>query len=71
MKLISTHSRYVADVIPYEDPLADKTLSSWKWGNYFLHVGHLHIAGLKMSKSLKNFISIRDYLSKYTGKLKR
>jgi cysteinyl-tRNA synthetase len=40
---------------------------SQQWGNYFIHVGHLHIAGLKMSKSLKNFVSIQDYLKKYTG----
>ena len=26
--------------------------------NYFIHTGHLHIEGLKMSKSLKNFITI-------------
>ena len=31
-----------------------------QWVNYFLHSGHLHIDGLKMSKSLKNFISIRQ-----------
>lgn len=31
---------------------------SRQWVNYFLHTGHLHIAGLKMSKSLKNFITI-------------
>ena len=30
-----------------------------QWVNYFLHSGHLSIEGLKMSKSLKNFISIR------------
>lgn len=30
-----------------------------QWTNYFLHVGHLHITGLKMSKSLKNFITIK------------
>jgi cysteinyl-tRNA synthetase len=30
-----------------------------QWVNYFLHSGHLHIEGLKMAKSLKNFISIR------------
>lgn len=29
-----------------------------QWVNYFLHTGHLHIQGLKMSKSLKNFITI-------------
>ena len=33
-----------------------------KWVNYFLHSGHLNIQGLKMSKSLKNFVSIKDYL---------
>ena len=33
-----------------------------QWVNYFLHAGHLHIAGLKMSKSLKNFITIADAL---------
>jgi len=30
-----------------------------QWVNYFLHAGHLHIEGQKMSKSLKNFISIK------------
>ncbi len=33
-----------------------------QWVNYFLHAGHLNIDGLKMSKSLKNFITIRDAL---------
>ncbi|CCD11886.1 unnamed protein product [Trypanosoma congolense IL3000] len=33
-----------------------------QWVNYFLHCGHLHIKGLKMSKSLKNFITIRHAL---------
>eukprot|EP00371_Babesia_bovis_P000243 XP_001608890.1 cysteinyl-tRNA synthetase [Babesia bovis T2Bo] len=36
-----------------------------QWVNYFLHFGHLHIQGLKMSKSLKNFISIKQLLNKY------
>lgn len=31
-----------------------------QWVNYFLHSGHLSIDGLKMSKSLKNFITIRQ-----------
>jgi len=31
-----------------------------RWTNYFLHSGHLHQSGLKMSKSLKNFIKIAD-----------
>jgi cysteinyl-tRNA synthetase len=38
-----------------------------QWINYFLHSGHLHIDGLKMSKSLKNFITIRDLLSNFSG----
>lgn len=33
------------------------------WVNYFLHMGHLSIAGSKMSKSLKNFQTIREALS--------
>ncbi|OQR88857.1 cysteinyl-tRNA synthetase [Achlya hypogyna] len=33
------------------------------WCKHFVHFGHLYIKGLKMSKSLKNFISIRDFLS--------
>ena len=33
-----------------------------QWVNYFFHAGHLHIKGLKMSKSLKNFITIRQAL---------
>ena len=41
-------------------------LSSFQWVNYFLHTGHLHIEGLKMSKSLKNFITIRQALAKYS-----
>jgi cysteinyl-tRNA synthetase len=33
------------------------------WVDTWIHLGHLHIEGRKMSKSLKNFISIEDYLS--------
>lgn len=31
-----------------------------QWVRYFLHSGHLSIDGLKMSKSLKNFITIKE-----------
>lgn len=37
-----------------------------QWVNYFLHTGHLHIEGLKMSKSLKNFITISDALKQHS-----
>jgi cysteinyl-tRNA synthetase len=33
------------------------------WVKFWIHTGHLYIEGRKMSKSLKNFISIKDYLS--------
>ncbi|GAB1292982.1 Probable cysteine--tRNA ligase, mitochondrial [Apodemus speciosus] len=34
-----------------------------QWGNYFLHSGHLHVKGKeeKMSKSLKNYITIKGF----------
>uniref|UniRef100_A0A0M3JXA8 Cysteine--tRNA ligase, cytoplasmic n=1 Tax=Anisakis simplex TaxID=6269 RepID=A0A0M3JXA8_ANISI len=38
------------------------------WVNYFLHCGTLRIAGMKMSKSLKNFITINDALKQYTAR---
>jgi len=37
-----------------------------QWVNYFFHAGHLHIKGLKMSKSLKNFITIRQALQEHS-----
>ncbi|KAI4457374.1 cysteinyl-trna synthetase [Holotrichia oblita] len=39
-----------------------------EWVKYFLHSGHLTIAGCKMSKSLKNFVTIQDALSQYTAR---
>ncbi|ELT92901.1 hypothetical protein CAPTEDRAFT_218029 [Capitella teleta] len=38
------------------------------WVHYFLHSGHLHIDGCKMSKSLKNFITIRQALQRNTSR---
>ncbi|XP_028382317.1 probable cysteine--tRNA ligase, mitochondrial isoform X1 [Phyllostomus discolor] len=39
-----------------------------QWGNYFLHSGHLHVKGKeeKMSKSLKNYITIKDFLKMFS-----
>mmetsp|Transcript_45612 Transcript_45612/g.108544 ORF Transcript_45612/g.108544 Transcript_45612/m.108544 type:complete len:879 (+) Transcript_45612:93-2729(+) len=39
-----------------------------QWVNYFWHAGHLHIEGLKMSKSLKNFITIRQALQMHSAR---
>lgn len=39
-----------------------------QWVNYFLHAGHLHIKGLKMSKSLKNFVTIKQALASHSAR---
>jgi len=39
-----------------------------QWVNHFWHFGHLLIKGLKMSKSLKNFITIRQALEDFTAR---
>uniref|UniRef100_A0A2C9JDH4 cysteine--tRNA ligase n=2 Tax=Biomphalaria glabrata TaxID=6526 RepID=A0A2C9JDH4_BIOGL len=40
-----------------------------QWVNYWIHTGHLYLSGQddKMSKSLKNVISIPELLDKYTS----
>ncbi|KAM9820865.1 putative cysteine--tRNA ligase, mitochondrial [Neosynchiropus ocellatus] len=40
-----------------------------QWANYFIHSGHLHVkeSGEKMSKSLKNYITIKDFLKAYAA----
>lgn len=42
----------------------DKNEHNHQWVNYFIHMGHLSIQGSKMSKSLKNFTTIRDALDR-------
>lgn len=42
-----------------------------QWVNYFLHAGHLHIKGSKMSKSLKNFITIKECLATFSSRALR
>lgn len=37
------------------------------WVKYFLHTGHLTISGCKMSKSLKNFVTIQEALKQNTA----
>lgn len=39
--------------------------STDSWVETFVHIGHLGIAGCKMSKSLKNFTSIKNFLSQH------
>ena len=51
------HDNEIAQTEAYYD--------NYQWINYFLHTGHLNIEGLKMSKSLKNFKKISDFIDKY------
>ena len=46
---------------------SEAAFNSHQWVNYFLHAGHLNIDGLKMSKSLKNFTSIRQMLEAFSA----
>ncbi|KAI5184802.1 cysteinyl-tRNA synthetase [Nematocida homosporus] len=38
------------------------------WVGHFLHTGHLHIDGRKMSKSLKNFVQVKEMLKSGTAR---
>lgn len=55
------HDNEIAQAEAYYDTGKD-------WVNYFIHSGHLTISGCKMSKSLKNFITIRQALEEYTSR---
>lgn len=65
---IDIHSGGVDLAFPHHDNELAQSEAYWssgrQWGNYFLHMGHLSIQGSKMSKSLKNFITVRDALDR-------
>jgi cysteinyl-tRNA synthetase len=69
-KLVGTdsmdiHSGGIDLKFPHHDnemAQSEACLGCPQWVNYFVHAGHLHIMGLKMSKSLKNFITIQEAL---------
>lgn len=68
---IDIHSGGVDLCFPHHDnELAqlEAYFDSRQWINYFMHNGHLHIQGQKMSKSLKNFITIEDALRTYLAR---
>jgi cysteinyl-tRNA synthetase len=68
---IDIHSGGVDLMFPHHDnelAQAEAHHQCQQWINYFLHTGHLHIEGLKMSKSLKNFISIEEAMEKYSAR---
>jgi cysteinyl-tRNA synthetase len=71
-KQFDIHSGGIDLAFPHHDNELVQSESYWsacgkdsvQWVNYFLHMGHLSIQGSKMSKSLKNFTTIREALEK-------
>lgn len=66
---IDIHSGGIDLAFPHHDnelAQSEARFDNKQWINYFLHTGHLHIEGQKMSKSLKNFITIDTALKLYT-----
>ncbi|KAH7647605.1 cysteinyl-tRNA synthetase [Cryptosporidium bovis] len=71
---IDIHSGGIDLRFPHHDNELAQTEAYYdkvQWVNYFLHSGHLHIHGSKMSKSLKNFTTIRDILKVYSPRQTR
>ncbi|CAG5114156.1 Oidioi.mRNA.OKI2018_I69.chr2.g8224.t1.cds [Oikopleura dioica] len=70
-KTMDIHSGGVDLKFPHHDNELAQSEACWgndNWVQYFLHTGHLTIAGCKMSKSLKNFITIKDALKKNSAR---
>ncbi|CEP64382.1 cysteine--tRNA ligase LALA0_S11e02806g [Lachancea lanzarotensis] len=71
---IDIHTGGVDLAFPHHDnelAQSEACFDNYQWVNYFLHTGHLHIEGQKMSKSLKNFITVREALEKFSPRLLR
>lgn len=68
---IDIHSGGIDLCFPHHDnelAQAEAYFDNKQWINYFMHSGHLHIEGQKMSKSLKNFITIEEALKEYSSR---
>lgn len=68
---IDVHSGGMDLKFPHHDnevAQAEAYFGSHEWVRYWFHTGHLQIDGLKMSKSLKNFITINEALQRYTAR---
>jgi cysteinyl-tRNA synthetase len=71
---IDIHSGGVDLRFPHHDneiAQSEAYLEHGQWVNYFLHTGHLNIEGLKMSKSLKNFVKITQAIERYGARALR
>ncbi|MCI5779039.1 MAG: cysteine--tRNA ligase [Lentisphaeria bacterium] len=60
------HTGGVDNMFPHhEDEIAQsESATGKKWVNYWLHCEHLMVDGMKMSKSLGNFYTLRDLAAK-------
>lgn len=70
-EVIDIHSGGVDLCFPHHDnelAQSEACFNNKQWINYFMHNGHLHIQGQKMSKSLKNFITVEEALELYTAR---
>lgn len=67
---IDVHSGGIDLVFPHHENEEAQSCAHHEipqWINYWIHTGHLYLRGdQKMSKSLKNTISIREFLNSYT-----
>ncbi|KAI4121888.1 MAG: hypothetical protein LQ347_006711 [Umbilicaria vellea] len=70
---LDIHSGGIDLAFPHHDNELAQSEAYWldrghgnqhQWVNYFMHMGHLSIQGSKMSKSLKNFTTIREALDR-------
>ncbi|AQZ19002.1 YNL247W [Zygosaccharomyces parabailii] len=71
---IDIHSGGIDLAFPHHDnemAQSEACFDNYQWVNYFLHTGHLHIEGQKMSKSLKNFITVQESLKVYSPRQMR
>lgn len=56
----------------HENEIAQsEAVSKKRFANFWMHNGHVQINNVKMSKSLNNFVRIRDICDKYDGEIVR
>jgi cysteinyl-tRNA synthetase len=58
LKFPHHHNEYLQTTCYVDNP---------EWIKCFVHTGHLHVSNEKMSQSLGNFITIKNFLKKYTS----
>jgi cysteinyl-tRNA synthetase len=69
--LLDVHAGGVDLKFPHHENEEAQTcgfLGCKQWTNYWVHTGHLNIKGAKMSKSLKNFVTIKEALEMHSAR---